>query len=407
MPNVMATVFVMGCVFLTAGCSGNSASGAACGDTPECASGSVCDQAKCVPVCPTGTCPAGLCCSAGGLCNAPCDTPPVIYSINGTGSTDVQDGHTSRHLQDALTILGESLSGATVTLAGLTPTTNIYPLVPCGDMTATEMNVRIPTALAGELQTHMQAGNPDATLVLSVTNAAGQCTTAQVLAIQGEAGADGTWTGTGADLVGELNTTTAANGALRLSHYVWKEGDTINGDLIVAASVRVGNVTDLNQQTPGYGRPLYFSGGTDWTSDSENTDALWVSRYNTNSNETELRVNVGDDTQAQDKLSIGSSPGGVWTPRFEFRMDGSASIAGNLSVGGAFSGRVTGGVNLDCNSGSTARAGCTPWGAGACTGSGCGGAVCTSGTIQTIGYGTCWTPAYGGASYCYHYLCVQ
>ncbi len=317
--------YVVVCLLLAPACSGRKSAGDSCVGNEDCRAGQVCSGGACFTYCgdDSSLCPDLVCCSPEGLCNATCDNPPAIFSVNGTGSTDSLDNRVANHLQDALTVLGNNLENTVATLVGTNPVTGVYTLAPCGDMTATEMNLRVPAALATEL-----AGYPEAELTLAVANAVGQCATAQVSVMKGEAGVDGTFTGTGADLVSELNTTTTTTPSTRLNHYVWKAGDTMTGDLSVGGNVRVGTLTDLNQQVAGYGQTLYFSGGPDWVNDSENSDPLWIARHNTADDGSELRINIGDNPgQAADKLAIGATSAGGWNPVFEVRMDGTISGA--------------------------------------------------------------------------------
>lgn len=79
----------------------------------------------------------------------------------------------------------------------------------------------------------------------------------------------------------------------------------------------------------GYGKALIFS------SPGENTDPLWIARYNKLNNQTELRINIGDDSNdaaVADKLVIGTTSGGGfnqsgnWEPRFAFDSRGYLGI---------------------------------------------------------------------------------
>jgi len=79
----------------------------------------------------------------------------------------------------------------------------------------------------------------------------------------------------------------------------YDEGTT--GDITVG-----GNNSNVN----GYGSKLSFLGASD------NTDALWIARYNNGSNKSEMRVNITDDPgQAEDKFAVGVTAGdNVWRP---------------------------------------------------------------------------------------------
>ena len=74
----------------------------------------------------------------------------------------------------------------------------------------------------------------------------------------------------------------------------------------------------------GYGAKLQLLGA------SSNGDALWLSRFNNGANQTELRVNIGDDPgQNQDMFVIGTHSwnGGAWNPFF------AVQAAGNVGIG--------------------------------------------------------------------------
>lgn len=89
------------------------------------------------------------------------------------------------------------------------------------------------------------------------------------------------------------------------------ENDT-NVKLTVNGDVRVGIVRSQNNATlpnPGYGNRLLFSGAPvqSVSNDNENTDPLWIARYNAASDESELRVNIGDNDTAtfHDRFIVG------------------------------------------------------------------------------------------------------
>jgi hypothetical protein len=125
----------------------------------------------------------------------------------------------------------------------------------------------------------------------------------------------------------------------------------VNGD------VRVGSITDDDGSTEGYGNKLYFSGGDDWPEwDSDNSDDLWIARYNVSENKTELRINLGDDAEDvgvehTDKFVIGTidAEDGLWYPRLTVESTGNVGIgtdtpATRLDVAGVI--RSNGGVYL-------------------------------------------------------------
>lgn len=125
-----------------------------------------------------------------------------------------------------------------------------------------------------------------------------------------------------------------------------------------ADHVRIGRETDLAQPiaSPGYGPALVLSGGPDvsgdWTSD--NSDPLWLARYNVRNNETELRVSIGDDAGATDKLVVGTTSGpgsdfnqvGTWTPKFSVDAAGTVKMGSSnqfFAVGSPSQVRIFGG----------------------------------------------------------------
>lgn len=96
---------------------------------------------------------------------------------------------------------------------------------------------------------------------------------------------------------------------------------------VCGGNFRIGNVTNV-AGAAGYGNMATFSGGSKLTGgvDSENNDPLWIARYNTLFNQTELRVNVGDVADVNDKFSVGWTSGTTWTPNFTVLSDGKVGI---------------------------------------------------------------------------------
>ncbi|MGA4577226.1 tail fiber domain-containing protein [Limisphaera sp. VF-2] len=92
----------------------------------------------------------------------------------------------------------------------------------------------------------------------------------------------------------------------------------------------------------GYGRAVVFSGGPDvsptWNND--NSDPLWIARYNVAENQSQLRINIGDDPGGGDALVIGTTSGGgadfnqtgTWTTRASIDSAGNLSLAGGIWV---------------------------------------------------------------------------
>jgi hypothetical protein len=83
-----------------------------------------------------------------------------------------------------------------------------------------------------------------------------------------------------------------------------------NGRFNVAGDIRVGLLTDEDDAMGAhYGDFLRFSGGDDWASwNSDNSDLMFIARYNVANDVSELRINIGDNPgQGADKLNIGNS----------------------------------------------------------------------------------------------------
>ena len=113
---------------------------------------------------------------------------------------------------------------------------------------------------------------------------------------------------------------------------------TPSNKMQVSGDVRLGLVTEDNGSQSGYGSRLYFSGGDDWSSwDSDNSDPLWIARYNTTDNNTDLVVNIGDDASSNDRLVIGNTlqTTGAWRDLFSFDTNGSMAIGPEALISGS------------------------------------------------------------------------
>lgn len=115
-------------------------------------------------------------------------------------------------------------------------------------------------------------------------------------------------------------------GASSLTSSLWT---LVGGKIQSDRDVRIGQVTANHEETPDYGNKLWLSGGPSFSPrDSENSDSLWLARYNVALDQTELRINVGDNDQAEDALVIGytSYISGLWSPVFRVGMNGLVSL---------------------------------------------------------------------------------
>jgi hypothetical protein len=99
---------------------------------------------------------------------------------------------------------------------------------------------------------------------------------------------------------------------------------------VAFGDVRVGEITTTSGPV-GYGRRLFFSGGSSFQGNSDNTDAIFLARYNSGNDASELHLNLGDNNGyggvAIDKFYIGNNQGGGWFPKAEFRSDGKVTFS--------------------------------------------------------------------------------
>ncbi|MCW5906805.1 MAG: tail fiber domain-containing protein [Chitinophagales bacterium] len=98
---------------------------------------------------------------------------------------------------------------------------------------------------------------------------------------------------------------------------------------VANGNIRLGEVNPVNTGTlPGFGRYLYFSGGPASANyNSENSDPVWMARYNIAADQTELRLNLSDNcNQSADAFVIQSGGSGCSanTEYFRFESTGNA-----------------------------------------------------------------------------------
>jgi hypothetical protein len=103
---------------------------------------------------------------------------------------------------------------------------------------------------------------------------------------------------------------------------------TPDSKLQVVGDIRVGELHPANTGTyPNYGDKINFSGGPSGTTfNSDNSDPIWLSRYNILSDQSELRVNLGDNIQAADKFHIGTTNGGAFVTHAAVTAEGRFGI---------------------------------------------------------------------------------
>jgi len=105
----------------------------------------------------------------------------------------------------------------------------------------------------------------------------------------------------------------------------------INAICNSSRDVRIGLVTKNEEGVAGYGNKLYLSGGPSWSVwNSDNSDPLWLARYNVANDQTELRINIGDNGVAADALVMGYTVGSTWYPVHRFDMAGGGGGGGTF-----------------------------------------------------------------------------
>lgn len=74
----------------------------------------------------------------------------------------------------------------------------------------------------------------------------------------------------------------------------------------------------------GWGNRLYFRG----VDDAQGFDPIWMSRYNVAANQTDLRINIGDDASGDDSFTVGNffSGDGQWKTFMKVQNNGNVGI---------------------------------------------------------------------------------
>jgi hypothetical protein len=85
------------------------------------------------------------------------------------------------------------------------------------------------------------------------------------------------------------------------------------------------NVGSNSGTQSGYGQKINFLGA------DLNGDPLWIARYNNGANQSELRVNIGDDGQDKDMFVVGNIP--YDPPNSPFRSVLSVHTSGKVGIG--------------------------------------------------------------------------
>lgn len=139
---------------------------------------------------------------------------------------------------------------------------------------------------------------------------------------------------TSLDIVGAGTSTTDRKITL------WAEGGTmVRGPLFVGAytpaSSTYANAGANTLDTVNANRLTFWGGspvGGTW--DSNNSDALWLSRYNAAADQTHLRLNIGDGDDANDKLDIGYVVNSSWVSKVSIGMTGNINTSGTINAAG-------------------------------------------------------------------------
>jgi hypothetical protein len=126
------------------------------------------------------------------------------------------------------------------------------------------------------------------------------------------------------------------NGTITANAY---KGDS-SGIALFPDHLRIGALADSGSNAPGYGKALIFSGAPDTsaTFNNDNSDPLWMARYNIANNVSQLRLNLGDDNDGNDRFVIGTTltggpdfnEAGGWAPRFSVDNTGTVRAAGTF-----------------------------------------------------------------------------
>lgn len=100
-----------------------------------------------------------------------------------------------------------------------------------------------------------------------------------------------------------------------------------NAQQIIDNDLQIGQ--NLAKFQTGFGKKLYLAGTHD------NADFMWIAKYNRASNQTDLRVNIGDDAGGEDRFVVGNiiSRQTNWRDLFVVLNNGNVGIGTSNPVG--------------------------------------------------------------------------
>jgi Chaperone of endosialidase len=188
-----------------------------------------------------------------------------------------------------------------------------------GDTSTTSTNGRVVQVYTGNI------GNADAGLDITRGDNSTYATADSQLSLRLKSDSGGSYRGA----IGfSANNTAQETITLLNSGNVGIGTATPTDALNVNGAIRAGLRVTGNNSMPAMGSPVYFSGGSSVVGD-DNTDPLWISRYDVTPNSSQLRFNIGDDPTipGSDSFVIGSTSGITWYPKF------TVEAAGNVGIG--------------------------------------------------------------------------
>ncbi len=130
------------------------------------------------------------------------------------------------------------------------------------------------------------------------------------------------------------NTTNPSIGTNDDTPLIFETDGTERMRILANGDIRLGELTNNITGQAGYGTRLFFSGGPafgPWNSD--NSDPLWIARFNTSTDGSQLRINLGDNPgvacpSCVDMLNIGTLFGNQWISHMVVATNGFGSRVG-------------------------------------------------------------------------------